>query len=234
MTNNYSRIAQEYYSDKHITSRNFDIATRDYFKNNSVTIPEKGLIIEFGAGKGRSNEYCNIDPDRLVQTDISEEMLSLEPRGESFLKVISDACNTPFLDKSFSVATAFLFDPFNVHNFYKELARLLNGGGVFIGTLPHFKWGSTLRQTIKYSQTKTKFLTLKGEFLEFDSYLSTDSQIQKNFKEMDFDVIIKDIYLPKTVTKISPHIEIPAKELGLSPFEIPILQYIFAKKGGVA
>src|SRR5579862_4644069 len=86
----YSLLANEYYEDKHITSRNFDVATAVGVEHLRG-VQHTGLVLELGAGRGRVGEFLHIPPDRVVQTDGSRTMLELEPRESSLLRVHCDA-----------------------------------------------------------------------------------------------------------------------------------------------
>jgi hypothetical protein len=70
----YDILADEYYSPRHITSRNFDVATHAYLRSNPVAIPNYGLALDLGAGRGRLSEYCGVHSTRIVQTDLSVKM----------------------------------------------------------------------------------------------------------------------------------------------------------------
>src|SRR5712671_1672566 len=76
----YDIIANEYYDARHITSRNFDAATRAYLHERSFLLPSDGFALDLGAGKGRLYEYCGVPAARIIQTDISERMLKLRER----------------------------------------------------------------------------------------------------------------------------------------------------------
>ena len=155
----YDIIANEYYDSRHITCRNFDEATLYFCKNikHEFSIPQNGIVLEVGCGKGSVNRFFNVNLDRVIQADISLQMLNVYPRENSLCAIQSNAIELPFHAGSFAAVFAFLYDPYNVDYFYSEIERILVSGGVFVGTLPHFDWGSALRNELKINIDKTRF-----------------------------------------------------------------------------
>ncbi|MGC3977808.1 MAG: class I SAM-dependent methyltransferase [Paludibacteraceae bacterium] len=229
----YDLIASEYYTDKHITSKNFDEATNYYFKNKSFDFLEKNninLCLEIGAGRGSTSRYLNIPSKKIILSDISNLMLGNAPDNSCLLKLQTDGRKTPFLNNTFDLITAFLFDPYNDESLFVEISRILKKGGIFIGTLPHYVWGETLRTELGIPFDKTQFELTTGEILQTNSYLSTASElihiIQNNFTLLE----IEDIFIPKEITNISESILKPASTMNVSPYEIPVVQIIIIKK----
>src|SRR4051812_25894381 len=108
----YDSIAREYYSDGHVTSRNFDSTTHSALKEMPFAFPTHGLVLDLGAGRGRVKEYLGVPPSRTVQLDNSDSMLGLPEREDCLLKVLADACSIPLASQQFSTVTGFLIDPF--------------------------------------------------------------------------------------------------------------------------
>jgi len=233
-TESYNRIANEYYEPRHITSRNFDAATESACANRDFPIPKNGLVLEVGAGKGSAKKYCKVENSRIVQTDLAEDMLALSPREDFLLALRCDALDMPFISSSFSTVLAFLYDPFNLPPFYFEISRVLKPGGIFVGTLPHFKWGLTLRKKIGYPLHKTKFKLFQSvdeEYIELDSFLMDDQEITQTLSDAGLATLeLIDLMLPESVKNISPHIVIPADVLEITPYELPIVKLIIARK----
>jgi SAM-dependent methyltransferase len=231
--NGYDYIANEYYSKKHITSNNFEDTTFDFFSKSDFIekiIAGTEICLELGSGKGNTYSYLKIPSSKIVLSDISIPMISNAISGTYFLKVITDAKATPFLDRSFDLITAFLFDPFNDSGLYNEVYRLLTDKGIFIGTLPHKSWGMTLRNELKIPQNKTHFLLSNGEILETNSVLSDKEDLMNNLQDRFEIVLIKDLFLPSSIKTISEHIKIPAKCLNISVYNLPIVQLLILKK----
>jgi SAM-dependent methyltransferase len=232
--NGYNMISSEYYDEKHITSRNFDYATDAFFRENLLKFKKylqtNRLCLEVGAGRGNTERYLRIGYDKIILSDINQRMLSHAP-DEYLLKVITNAKETPFFSGSFQLITAFLFDPFNTIEFYKEISRILKPGGFFIGTLPHCKWGRTLRSEINIDIDKTQFILKDGTVLQTDSFLSDFDELKQYHRKNNLEVVeYCDIFLPPNTEKISDHILIPAKKLSLTPFQLPLIQFIISKK----
>jgi hypothetical protein len=49
----YDEIASEYYSERHITSRNFDAATASSLSIVKQCLPLDGSVLDLGAGSAR-------------------------------------------------------------------------------------------------------------------------------------------------------------------------------------
>ncbi len=230
-SSSYDSIANEYYDKRHITSRNFDEATSAFCSNYNFRIPSSGLILEIGCGRGTTSKYCGISYTRIVQTDISARMLMLTPREKCLLKFKSNALKLPFLNSEFSGVTAFLYDPYNKTVLYKEIQRALKPGGVFMGTLPHIKWGMSIRNILGYDINKSRFVTKDGSIIELDSFLMDDNEIENSMEKAGLTVTeMHDLYLPGNTIKVSKDISIPASSLGLSVYSLPIIKLVIAKK----
>lgn len=228
---NYEPIANEYYESRHITSRNFDAATAAFCATFAFPIPSDGLVLEIGAGRGRTVEYCRIDSSRIIQLDISQTMLLQNPRESCKERIIADALKLPFLSSTFVAVTAFLYDPFNKTDLYREVARVLQENGLFIGTLPHSMWGKTLRKILAYDENKTQFLSKDKQLVRFDSFLMGDTAIVKCLREAGMSLLqMYDLYLPSEANEVSEHVVISASAHGVSVYKLPIVKLILAKK----
>ena len=230
-TTSYDDIAYEYYNGRHITTRNFEAATLAFFKKWQRPIAKDGLVLDLGCGCGRANYYCGIANDRIVQCDISGKMLNLTPREECKERIQGDAMTLKFTPNTFVGVVAFLFDPFNRPNVYREISRTLLDGGIFIGTLPHYIWGRTLRKIRGYSVSKARLLTKDGRIFEADSFLMDDKEIEDCLIQAQLEQIeLHDLYLPRSEEKISKDILDPAEAIEVSPHELPIVKLIVARK----
>lgn len=229
----YDLIAQEYYNERHITSRNFDLTTISAFKKMQIIIPDHGLVLEFGAGRGRANQFLNIKSNRIVQSDLSEKMLSIADREECLLKILCDATDTPFFDEQFSLSCAFLCDPYYSLEFLIEAYRITKTNGYFIATLPSSTWGNSLRDEINIRRNETKFLTDTKQEIFVPSFLATKEQILSDLHLAGFKEKYIDIFswkLPEEVTSISPHILLSAELQKMSPYSIDLIDIVIARK----
>ena len=227
---NYDYIASEYYENRHITSRNFEKATLAFLRTWRNPIPSEGLVLDLGCGCGRANYYCGIASDRIVQCDISIRMLNLTPREHSRDRIQCDATSLDFPKDTFVSVVAFLFDTFNKAVVYREISRVLSKGGIFIGTLPHHTWGTSVRAIRGYNTDKARFLTKDGKIFDVDSYLIDDKQIALSLRRANLDQLESfDLCLPHTEKNISPDILDPAQALKMSPYDLPIVKLIVGR-----
>jgi len=227
----YESIADEYYDPRHITSRNFEVATRSYLDLFPSNLPDQGAILDLGSGRGSANRYCGVASKRVIQTDKSLRMLSLEPRESSCSRVVSNALFLPFQNAAFSAIVAFLYDPFNLPELYPELARVLRKNGVFLGTLPHVQWGRVLRSLRGYSADKARLITRAGQAILRDSLLIDATELKKLLEVAGFAAVqTHDVYMPRGTNPISPDLADPAAAFGITPFELPLILAVRARR----
>jgi SAM-dependent methyltransferase len=227
----YEDIADEYYDRRHITSRNFEAATAHWLATHACPIPESGLVLDIGTGRGSVATFCNVGGRRIIESDIALAMLRLSPRPPSLGRVACDAASIPFRRESFSAVGAFLFDPFNRQAFWAESFRVLRPGGVFVGTLPHHEWGKNLRSLRGGPSDIARFVTRKGSYVDKPSILFGEDELRNRFVEAGYrSVDTHALTLPRSEATVSPDISDPAKARGVSPYDLPIIQLIVARK----
>lgn len=230
-TSSYEVIANEYYDDRHITSRNFDAATLAFCNSFEFGIPNKGPILELGAGKGSTGEYCRVSPHRIIQIDVSRTMLLINPREACLSRINCNAMNLPISPSSVSAVTAFLYDAYNKQELYFEVSRVLRNEGLFIGTLPHAKWGTALRRALKYHRDRARFITEEQQLIELDSFLTDDQEIAQVVVRAGLTLKrTYDLFLPTGVERVSRDITLPASYLGLTAYTIPVIKLVIAQK----
>lgn len=235
-SNPYDAIADEYYdNDLHPTSRNFDCTTRAAFESRSVRdrVSVDGLVLDVGAGRGRTREFLGIDASRVIQLDSSAKMLALEPREESLLRVIHRAETLPFLDFQFTCVTAFLCDAFVGMEFLREACRVLSAGGTLVGTIPAYEWGVVLRKELQIGEYETRFVNRKGELVIVPSTLVRQEQLTEMLVRAGFaadEITVIPHTLPRDTAVVSKDIELPATRLGKTPFELPVLYTFVASR----
>ena len=225
----YNQLAGEYYEDAHKTSRNFDLATKAAFAGSEIPVPEDGLILEPGCGRGRAGEFLGVSPARVVQLDANEAMLRLPDREDCLVQVLDRAERLPFPAGQFACVSAFLCDPFLGLRFLAEAKRVLRPGGLLVGTTPSFEWGAPLRKKLGLDLMVTRFKLNSGEVMTMPSALYPAPQLRQMLERAEFDpasIQVRPVRLPGEVPIVSPDIEIAAQEAGTSAQEIEIL-YLF-------
>jgi SAM-dependent methyltransferase len=221
----YDALASEYYDIRHETSRNFDVATQEALRSLDLAMPA-GSVLDVGCGRGRCGEFLRVSPDQVVQLDNSMEMLNVVPREPALLKILHDAEELPFPDGAFATVVAFLCDPYLGLNFLSEARRVLREDGLLLGTTPSYEWGVTLRRELGIDAMTTRFVLQDGRCLSAPSAIYPANQLHEMLRQVGFRPSTIDIRihtLPPKVTAISRDIDVTAKLLGLSPYDVPIL-----------
>jgi SAM-dependent methyltransferase len=232
MTAAYDAIAAEYYGEHHQTSRNFDAAAVEALDAMKVALGD-GPVLEVGAGRGRSGEFLGLSASRVVQLDNSAAMLAIQPREKAAVRVLHDAEHLPFPDQEFSAVLAFLCDPFLGLNFLSEARRVLTTGGILLATTPAYEWGKPLRDRIELDTMVTRFVLRDGTHIEAPSALYSPEQLRSMLGRVQFQhhkTYIRTHWLPPGTTPVSPDILMPAAELGISEYELPILYTLLAER----
>lgn len=228
----YNQIASEYYEPDHRTSRNFDQATAAALCSIATRVPQDGLVLDIGCGRGRSAEFLGVDPRRVVQLDSSAKMLALQPREACALRICHRAESLPFLNEEFACVTAFLCDPYLGLEFLGESHRVLRERGVFVATTPSYEWGAPLRTALGISTSMTRFITRNGKVL-VPSVLVPQDQLVEMLKRVGFDERKFEVTrhrLPHNAQPISPDISNPAVQLGIDVHDLDIIYVITAEK----
>jgi len=227
----YDDLAHEYYHPRHVTSRNFEAATLGWTREHGCPIPDAGLVLDIGSGRGSVARFCQLDAGRIVEGDIALSMLAISPQERTHARVACDALSMPFTPESFAAVTAFLFDPFNRNAFLAESFRVLARGGVFFGTLPHYKWGTELRPLRAGAMDLARFVTRDGGYVDKPSYLTPESGLEASLTANGYQVTeMHALTLPRTEAVVSPDISDPAQARGVSAYEFPIVQLVVARK----
>lgn len=229
----YDQLAGEYYDLRHKTCRNFDDTTIAALRQLRIHVPSSGLILDAGAGRGRTNEFLSVEPKRVVQLDSSQRMLEIQPREESLIRILHDAQCLPFLDSQFCCVTAFLFDPFMGPKFFAEAFRVLSTGGIFIGTIPSYEWGTALRKQLQLDPSLAYFVTTAGTSVLVPSVLFPVDQLVKMLETTGFAVSriqVQPHRLPLDANPVSKDIVLPASAIGCGVHDLDILYSIVATK----
>lgn len=229
---NYDKIASEYYDDKHVTSRNFDDATRYAIKQLKARL-NPGKILELGAGRGRVKEFFQADLSEVVQIDNSTEMFRLQVREEPFLKVLADACQIPLESAQFENVVGFLVDPFFGLDSMSEAFRMLKHGGKLFLTVPTYEWAFSLRKGIGIEVMTTRFKVLREMDMRvvLPSLVHPKDRIREIVEHSGFqEIFITDHPVPRSTEVLSLDITGPAQRKGEDPYSLNVIHVIQAVK----
>lgn len=230
----YEGLAAEYYSERHVTSRNFDAATARSLARLSVRVPRQGWCLDIGAGRGRLNEFLGVSAHRIVQFDLSQAMLRQQPREAAAGRSVASASVLPLRSGSAVLAAAFLFDPFNDEALFSEVSRVLDHGGTFVATLPSFEWGVALRQDLGLPTNETEFVTDDGAVVRRRSKLMPVDELADQLISVGLNPVAVDRgSLGDIDQPISPHIELVARRKQIRASELPIIAVLIARRVGV-
>ncbi len=225
----YDIIADEYYDVRHITSRNFDQTTAYALKNWKLARHD-GLILEVGAGRGRSSEFLGLAGERVIQLDSSDKMLHLPNREACLLKVHADACAIPLSSQQFTAVVGFLADPFFGLDSLAEAWRMLIDGGELVVTLPTLQWGEPLRRRLAIDLMTTRFKIIgKESVVKLPSILHSKQRIIDMLKLTKFrQISVIDVPLPARVPDVSKDITSVYDELKIKREDLPLIHVIRA------
>ena len=220
---NYDLISSEYYSARHATCRNFDVATKWNLVHHLPfhNLPNQ-LAVELCAGTGRLLDYTS--HTATVHVDSSIGMLSLKER-EPGLCVLADACHLPFTESQFGLAAAFLCDPALSQEFVNEVYRVLAPGGTFLFSTPAYEWATALRGGLKH---ETTFVTETNAQVTVPSNIYTKAQLLEmlcSFRKIK----LSPCWLPEGHVP-SGAIEKAARTAGISVHSLQIVYLVSCRK----
>jgi len=156
----YESVSAEYYdARRHPTCANFTEAShllfdifQDEIGNHLLSLIRSGDFLDVGCGRSVLAQELlsrNTHWRRLVLADDAPGMLAHSRVfcGESVELMLATGSALPLDDASIDVATAFMGDPFNTPETWRELARVIRPGGLALLTMPSFEWANTFRST---------------------------------------------------------------------------------------
>ena len=148
----YDDIAAEYYDDvRHPTCANFfELSAAFLVPRIKKYAPVARAILEVGTG--RSIVAPTVGANKLPLShvtllDQSPRMLEHSRNWERYgaTMLVADATNTGLPPSSFELIVSSLGDPYNDANFWQEVSRLLDSGGVCLFTTPAWEWSQGFR-----------------------------------------------------------------------------------------
>ena len=188
----YNAFAADYYSDAHVTTRNFDYATMAFLSRFDLFGQDAtaATVVDFGAGKGRAHEYISsIRSSYIVEIDSSIEMLRLDRTERIDAKICADASITPIRNNFADLSLSFLFDPFNTKDFMNEVRRITKDGGKFLGTLPSSNFATSARNAAGIDESSTVFTDEAGRRHMVRSYVPPEAETKQRLHESGFEFV---------------------------------------------
>jgi len=231
----YEPLANTYYSAVHPTSRVFDFIILRYLKEHRPLIKPRKFYLEVGCGKNKLVEICKSQTANLILVDISRKMLLHsngclhQPHAHG---LIASAFRLSIARNSVAGVYSFLGDAFNIPNYFKEVFRVMEDGGVFLHIVPSYLWATTLRKNLGIA-TDVTILINKNEKIVAPSFVLSGDCLEAMLLEIGFsEAHAQDLVLPKDFPRahLPEHILIPSQELKLDPYELPILTAVHASK----
>ena len=227
----YSLIGPEYYDDRHVTCRNFDQTIDAYLRNHPLELKAGCRYLEVGCGRSRLARFGRADVQTLV-LDVAQAMLAhtfRQGRKTSF-PLLGSAFALPFRNSAFTGSVAFLADPYLCGAYFAELHRTLEPRGRILQVVPAYEWGVPLRAHRQSPIHLAHFF--RGDREAFcPSFLLPKSDLVHFIAGAGFyDIRFTDLCLPRTVQyhRISSDIVEPAKSVGVSAYDLPILTVVEA------
>lgn len=193
MKSDYGSVADEYYNSVlHPTCADFYLASSallgDFFRDN----PRHGLIFEVGAGKSALPSILKGKTgNRIILSDSSPEMLSHSRRHseEAAEFILCDASELPEDLPAIDLIVASLGDPYNSHEFWREVSRVLRVGGEVYFTTPSWEWAHAFRSGGQEERPGyALFVTASGGRLYLRSDIRPEPEQRKMMAEVGLEV----------------------------------------------
>lgn len=164
----YEVLGEEYYTDAHQTSANLRAGSSAIL---SRWIPDAakqaGTVLDIGAGDSVVAPFLASGPERgqtLLIADRAGSMLAhsrtWRPVGAQLLQC--DATRLPLSSGSIGLVVSSLGDPYNVVEFWREVARVLQRGGSVMFTAPSPEWAYEYRRAMLQDVQVAEFLCRRG------------------------------------------------------------------------
>lgn len=226
----YAKIAPEFNDDCRITTRNFHELSQPYFVERARRyITEHTKCLEIGVGHGWLSKIIPFQDTDYIGVDISSEMIKRNRTGH---QMQSSVRYLDFPSGYFDVVIASLADPYCYPAALCEICRVLKSGGVFIFSTPSRQWSDAIRT--RDNRTKTIFILKDKTIAEVYSFTFTLGELAQLLSVCGFS--LKESYtahgdaLIKAKSHISPAIIESARNQGIDLADIPILNFVIARK----
>jgi SAM-dependent methyltransferase len=177
----YEDVAAEYYDPlRHPTCANFSELSNVFLVPRIRKYASASTrILEVGAGRSivaPTQRAHGLSVAGLTLLDQSAGMLehSREWAGCGARLLVGDACRTELPQADFSMIVSALGDPYNDPAFWREVARLLEPGGVCLFTTPAPEWATRFRPP--EAQSHAEFVIADGRTVLVPSKISAREQ----------------------------------------------------------
>jgi ubiquinone/menaquinone biosynthesis C-methylase UbiE len=179
----FDMLADEYYdATSHPTCSNFRTASKVVLSKWMAQYPISGPVCEVGSGASLFASFrsdLGHDLSSVTLIDASSRMLEHSrpyARLGAELKV-ANAEDLPLADSSQSALVSILGDPYNIPEFWDEVARVLRPGGLVLFTTPSIEWSSEFRKNLpEHLQNKAEFVTRNGRHVWINSIVHSRTE----------------------------------------------------------
>jgi len=230
----WDTLANEYYSEVHKTSRNFDTIIHNRLPRIVSKLHSDGFYLDLGGGRGRLKELYGDTSFNVVVGDISLAMMKTRKDSTTpTCHIQIDAFRLPFRENTFDGVFSLLGDPYSLLNVFEEVLRVLKTNGFFFIALPTKIWAESLRSLLGVEINQTVFKIRNGRVVKSPSFVYDSKDLQEILLSIGFrkvktgewqslDLISKD--------QFSRDVLIAAKNLDISVEHLPLITYALAHK----
>lgn len=231
----WDRIAEDYYSPSHVTTRNFDAIIDTYLSRFLCRINLEGYVLEVGGGSGRLQKLVAVGLDKHVVGDISIPMMKALPQTNRLARYVQmSAFYCPFRDCEFDAIISTLGDSFFREESFAEFYRILKQGGAFLLASPSAVWGRTLRPAIGIGLNETIIPNKSQGELRVPSFLYDEDELKKILLQVGFQAVETESFNAAGIitddADFSPHVVIVGRLLKLPPARVPLVTVALAFK----
>lgn len=188
-------VAEEYYiPSRHPTCDNFRAASKMFVAAWLNHIPEGASICEVGAGKSVVAEHLieiGVPLSHLLITDQSARMLKYSTQFCQFGASLkeADATHLPLGAESVDYLISSLGDPYNVREFWVEVARVLGSAGKAIFTTPAYTWAKHFRVNGAQAFKEAEFELIDGSRVLLPSFIYSDCEQQNMIRAVGLNIV---------------------------------------------
>ncbi len=230
----WDSLASDYYSNHHITSRNFDIVIRSNLHKIVPKLFSKKICLDLGGGKSRLQEFYSTNGADIIVCDFSLPMLKANQDANKDLSLVqADSFMLPFKPNTFNAVFSFLGDSFMLEKTFREVYRVLKFDGFFFLALPSKIWRKNIARALGINEDETTFTLRNDKKVKVPSFLYESINLKNALLYVGFGKIESgDWDLSSVVEKhsCSIHVIIAAINQNVAPERLPLVTYALAHK----